>query len=62
MIITVVYVAAATIALASIGLGLYALTGIRSRDQDAPRPHVGRAALSAVAGLAAAVALVLLFT
>lgn len=62
MIIAVVYLAAAAIALTSLGLGLYALAGIRLRDEDASRPHVGRAALSAVAGLAAAVALVLLFT
>lgn len=62
MIIAVVYVAAAAIALASLGLGLYALTGIRSRDDETPRPLAGRAALSAVAGLAAAAALVLLFT
>ena len=61
MIIAVVYVAAA-IALASLGLGLYALTGIRNRGEETLRPHVGRAALSAVAGLAAAAALVLLFT
>ena len=62
MIIALVYVAAAAIALASLGLGLYALNGIRSRDEETLRHHVGRAALSAVAGLAAAVALVLLFT
>lgn len=59
MIIAVVYVAAAALTLASLGLGFYAL---RSRDEDASRALAGRAALSAVAGLAAAAALVLLFT
>ena len=41
MIIALVYVAAAAIALASLGLGLYALNGIRSRDEETLRPHVG---------------------
>ena len=42
MIIAVVYVAAAAIALASLGLGLYALNGIRSRDEETLR-QIGRA-------------------